>query len=45
MHKIKSLLELLLPNFERAYNLHKNVSIDVYDSLEGVSLLPAVYRR
>lgn len=28
LHKIKPLLELLFPNFERAYNLHKNISID-----------------
>lgn len=28
LHKIKPLLELLFPNFEKAYNLHKNISID-----------------
>jgi len=28
LHKIKPLLELLFPNFERAYNLHKNISFD-----------------
>ena len=28
LHKIKPLLELLFPNFERACNLHKNISID-----------------
>lgn len=28
LHKIKPLLELLFPNLEKAYNLHKNISID-----------------
>ena len=28
LHKIKPLLELLFPNFKRAYNLDKNISID-----------------
>ena len=28
LHKIKPLLQLLFPNFERAYDLHKNISID-----------------
>ena len=28
LHKINPLLQLLFPNFERAYNLHKNISID-----------------
>lgn len=27
LHKIKPLLQLLFPNFERAYDLHKNISI------------------
>ena len=28
LHKIKPLLNLLFPNFERAYNLENNISID-----------------
>ena len=28
LHKIKPLLQLLFPTFERAYDLHKNSSID-----------------
>lgn len=28
LHKIKPLLQLLFPNFEKAYDLHKNISID-----------------